>query len=379
MGLRRSAWRDVRDEVHLDPELHDDLDLAYHLGVRHRIGVVSGRHMRVSSRTVQPRRFARCFRRGAGTVFAHWPRTSPRPGGCGCSGAIDAAPTGRSRRHARERRAVSDGPRARAARDELQHPASVRPRHLAARRPLAAAQATPAHVPERHHASPAGRAGGHARPGACGCRTRSARRTAAWAWARDRGRTARARRCSTTGIASRSRTGSRSPSRTPPTSPDPPVGQHHPPHRRHRAAARSRDRCAVHVREYALRRVLGAGAPPVRGLAARSGRDADPPAAVHRGRQRARALGRAGGDVRRRRPRRHLVLSPPPAAPRNGDRSTTTDGPSWGTSHRRDPLKPPMWASAPSGSDPRPTGTQWPSDHTCRSRPVVRLPASATS
>ncbi|WP_295779888.1 glycosyltransferase family 2 protein [uncultured Microbacterium sp.] len=77
MGLRRSAWRDVRDEVHLDPELHDDLDLAYHLGVRHRIGVVSGRHMRVSSRTVQPRRFARCFRRGAGTVFAHWPEDIP--------------------------------------------------------------------------------------------------------------------------------------------------------------------------------------------------------------------------------------------------------------------------------------------------------------
>lgn len=77
MAFRRSAWRDVRDEVHLDPELHDDLDLAYHLGVRHRIGIVSGRHMRVSSRTVQPRRFARCFRRGAGTVFAHWPEDIP--------------------------------------------------------------------------------------------------------------------------------------------------------------------------------------------------------------------------------------------------------------------------------------------------------------
>ncbi|MFJ4038085.1 glycosyltransferase family 2 protein [Microbacterium sp. NPDC090007] len=77
MAFRRSAWCDVRDEVHLDPELHDDLDLAYHLGLRHRIGVVSGRHMRVSSRTVQPRRFARCFRRGAGTVFAHWPEDIP--------------------------------------------------------------------------------------------------------------------------------------------------------------------------------------------------------------------------------------------------------------------------------------------------------------
>lgn len=77
MAFRRRAWLAVRDEVHLDPELHDDLDLAYHLGVGHRIRAVSGRHMRVSSRTVEPRRFARCFRRGAGTVFAHWPDDLP--------------------------------------------------------------------------------------------------------------------------------------------------------------------------------------------------------------------------------------------------------------------------------------------------------------
>jgi hypothetical protein len=67
----------VRDEVHLDPELHDDLDLAFHLGVAHRVRYVPGRHMRVSSRTVEPRRFAVCFRRGAGTVFAHWPTDFP--------------------------------------------------------------------------------------------------------------------------------------------------------------------------------------------------------------------------------------------------------------------------------------------------------------
>lgn len=77
MAFRRRAWEDVRDEVHLDPELHDDLDLAYHLGRRHRIARVPGAHMRVSSRTVEPRRFARCFRRGAGTVFAHWPADIP--------------------------------------------------------------------------------------------------------------------------------------------------------------------------------------------------------------------------------------------------------------------------------------------------------------
>lgn len=77
MAFRRRAWIAVRDQVHLDPELHDDLDLAYHLGVSHRIRYVAGRHMRVSSRTVEPRRFAICFRRGAGTVFAHWPEDFP--------------------------------------------------------------------------------------------------------------------------------------------------------------------------------------------------------------------------------------------------------------------------------------------------------------
>lgn len=77
MAFRRRAWEDVRGEVHLDPELHDDLDLAYHLGRRHRIARVAEAHMRVSSRTVEPRRFARCFRRGAGTVFAHWPGDIP--------------------------------------------------------------------------------------------------------------------------------------------------------------------------------------------------------------------------------------------------------------------------------------------------------------
>lgn len=77
MAFRRRAWLAVREEVHLDPELHDDLDLAYHLGGRHRIRYVPGRHMRVSSRTVEPRRFGICFRRGAGTVFAHWPRDFP--------------------------------------------------------------------------------------------------------------------------------------------------------------------------------------------------------------------------------------------------------------------------------------------------------------
>lgn len=78
MAFRRAAWLAVRDRVHLDPEVHDDLDLAFHLGERHRIRIVPGREqMRVSSRTVRPRRFAKSFSRGMGTVFAHWPRELP--------------------------------------------------------------------------------------------------------------------------------------------------------------------------------------------------------------------------------------------------------------------------------------------------------------
>lgn len=78
MAFRRRAWQDVRDRVHLDPDLHDDLDLAFHLGERHRIRIVPGSaQMRVSSRTVRPRRFAKSFSRGMGTVFAHWPREIP--------------------------------------------------------------------------------------------------------------------------------------------------------------------------------------------------------------------------------------------------------------------------------------------------------------
>lgn len=78
MAFRRTAWLAVRDAVHLGPELHDDLDLAFHLGEHHRIRIVPGRsEMRVSSRTVRPRRFAKSFSRGMGTVFAHWPREIP--------------------------------------------------------------------------------------------------------------------------------------------------------------------------------------------------------------------------------------------------------------------------------------------------------------
>ncbi|BDZ47411.1 glycosyl hydrolase [Naasia aerilata] len=79
LGLRRSAWQDVRGEVHRDdPELHDDLDLSIHLGVRHRIRRVPGMLVGISSRPFWNRdALRRRFRRGMRTIRLHWPEEYP--------------------------------------------------------------------------------------------------------------------------------------------------------------------------------------------------------------------------------------------------------------------------------------------------------------
>lgn len=67
MAVRRSAWLGARDAVHLDPELHDDVDLTFALGPRARVRHdrslvvdVSGRSL-VGARQTR-RRFVRAFR-----------------------------------------------------------------------------------------------------------------------------------------------------------------------------------------------------------------------------------------------------------------------------------------------------------------------------
>lgn len=79
LGLRRTAWLDVRDRVHRDdPELHDDLDLAFHLGERHRIRVLPRSWMAMSMRPFgSGRSFARRVGRGFRTVLVHWPEDLP--------------------------------------------------------------------------------------------------------------------------------------------------------------------------------------------------------------------------------------------------------------------------------------------------------------
>lgn len=79
MGLRREAWAQIRTAAHRrDPELHDDLDLAFHLGANHKVGYVKSSMMGVSMRPFfDARAFAKRLRRGFRTVLVHWPDEFP--------------------------------------------------------------------------------------------------------------------------------------------------------------------------------------------------------------------------------------------------------------------------------------------------------------
>ncbi|GAA2171096.1 glycosyltransferase family A protein [Agrococcus versicolor] len=80
VAMRREAWEAVSAHVHRDdPELHDDLDLAFHLGERHRVRWVRrSRGMGMSMRPFGPGRgFGRRLVRGMRTVAVHWPEEFP--------------------------------------------------------------------------------------------------------------------------------------------------------------------------------------------------------------------------------------------------------------------------------------------------------------
>ncbi|KJQ54588.1 glycosyltransferase family 2 protein [Microbacterium sp. SA39] len=79
LAFRRSAWLSVRADVRRDdPERHDDLDLAFHLGERHRIRFLPQAEMGMSMRPFRSgRAFARRFVRGIRTVVGHWPEDFP--------------------------------------------------------------------------------------------------------------------------------------------------------------------------------------------------------------------------------------------------------------------------------------------------------------
>ncbi|MHC2998258.1 glycosyltransferase family A protein [Microbacterium sp. HJ5] len=79
LGLRRSAWDDVRTSVHRhDANLHDDLDLAFHMGERHVIRYRRGLAMGMSMRPfTDPSSFGTRMARGWRSVVVHWPRDFP--------------------------------------------------------------------------------------------------------------------------------------------------------------------------------------------------------------------------------------------------------------------------------------------------------------
>lgn len=79
LAFRRTAWRSVSTEVHRrDAEMHDDFDLAFHLGERHRIAYSRRTDMGISMRPFDDgRAFRTRVARGFHTVITHWPRELP--------------------------------------------------------------------------------------------------------------------------------------------------------------------------------------------------------------------------------------------------------------------------------------------------------------
>lgn len=79
MAMRREAWLTASAHVHRhDPELHDDLDLAFHLGDRDRIRWTTGAQMGMSMRPFgSGRAFGRRIVRGLRTIAVHWPADFP--------------------------------------------------------------------------------------------------------------------------------------------------------------------------------------------------------------------------------------------------------------------------------------------------------------
>lgn len=73
MAMRATAWRAVSDAVHReDAEVHDDLDLSFHLGLCARVRWVRCLHVGISPRPFSgPRDIGRRIRRGAHTVVVH--------------------------------------------------------------------------------------------------------------------------------------------------------------------------------------------------------------------------------------------------------------------------------------------------------------------
>lgn len=79
MAVRRDAWLEVRQDVtRRDPDVHDDLDLAFALGPRRRVRLDAGLRVGVSARSLRgAAQLRRRFMRARRTLHRHWRRQPP--------------------------------------------------------------------------------------------------------------------------------------------------------------------------------------------------------------------------------------------------------------------------------------------------------------
>jgi hypothetical protein len=79
MAVRRRTWQEVRHLVHRnDPELHDDIDLAFAMGPRHWVRYDPRLSVGVSGRSLRGyRQLRRRLRRAFRTLEVNWRRTPP--------------------------------------------------------------------------------------------------------------------------------------------------------------------------------------------------------------------------------------------------------------------------------------------------------------
>ncbi|MDX2376102.1 glycosyltransferase [Microbacterium sp. LRZ72] len=78
LAFRAAAWQRIRRRVHRHDDIHDDVDLAFHIGERHRIRYLPGITMGISMRPFfDPAGLVVRVDRGFRSVIVHWPRDFP--------------------------------------------------------------------------------------------------------------------------------------------------------------------------------------------------------------------------------------------------------------------------------------------------------------
>ncbi|WP_051274357.1 glycosyltransferase family 2 protein [Cellulomonas sp. URHD0024] len=98
-AFRSQAWRAVRREVHDGPDVHDDIDLSYHLGAVAVIRYAGTMHVGISARPLRSARgMAVRWRRGLRSVVVHWPHDFPWLRWSRRDGHVDRVPSPAGRR-----------------------------------------------------------------------------------------------------------------------------------------------------------------------------------------------------------------------------------------------------------------------------------------